>query len=87
MNVAGTVAIAAAVSMLPWRLRHGVRQPRTPRLAVVDIARLYESAERGARRQVLRTQRRRTPLRPQARGPVDAARRSAEQFGPEVDVS
>src|SRR3982750_340069 len=87
MTAAGTLAIATAVSMLALGVYDmAVRQPRTPRLAVVDIARLYESAERGARRQVLEDAS--TPdaaASGAARSPVEAARRSAEQFGREAE--
>jgi len=45
-----TVLIAAAVAALVVAVYDlTVRQPRTPRLAVVDIARLFASAEAGVK--------------------------------------
>jgi len=60
-----------------------VRQPRTPRLAVVDIARLFAAAERSAKESVL------TPAVPDTgAAPVAelmAAAKTAENFGPSVE--
>ena len=63
-----------------------VRQPRTPRLAVVDITRIYEAAETSARRAVLSDAAGATdPNVPPARSPeLEASRRNAENFGPSL---
>ncbi len=49
-----TIAVAACVSALAVGIYEvTVRVPRTPRLAVVDIARLFSSAERQLKARVL----------------------------------
>lgn len=49
-SLARTVFVAAVVTAAALALYDaGIRQPRTPRLAVVDISRLFAAAERGAK--------------------------------------
>ena len=78
------VMLSATVSALALGLYDVyVRQPRTPRLAVVDIARLFAAAERAAKESVV------TPAVPAtAATPVAdlmAAAKTAENFGPSVE--
>lgn len=60
-----------------------VRQPRTPRLAVVDIARVYGAAERGLKERTLsRGPDDGQPPAAGAAGPDRSPLRRAEDFGP-----
>jgi hypothetical protein len=69
-----TVLIAAAVAALVVAVYDlTVRQPRTPRLAVVDIARLFASAEAGVKERAL------------GRDAGAADPRAAQNFGPAVE--
>lgn len=86
--VISAVVAAAAIGLYDW----AVRQPRTPRLAVVDIARLFAGAERSAKDRLVAAATR-EPLAaglaasapaPSVQGAELAALQATADFGPAV---
>lgn len=82
---ASLLVSAAVVAISFCAYEKFVRQPRTPRLAVVDITRIYEEAEASARRVVLSdaaAPRGESTASADRNREIEVARRNAENFGP-----
>ncbi len=85
MSMLRTQLVAAAVASCICALGLGiydqtVRQPRTPRLALIDIAKIYAAADLGFKARALEGQLGTgAPVAPSARG---AGLRQAADFGP-----